>query len=696
MANTRDFLLELGAEEMPPKAIKHLADSLAAHLQKRLHAAELTFDGIKTYAAPRRLAVLVDHLLTKQPDKSVEIRGPAVTVAFDADGAPTVAGKKFAESCGVDFSKLERLETAKGAWLVCKNKKIGQNAAELLPDIVSKAIKDMSIHRAMRWGNGEYSFVRPVHWLVMIFGSQVIDAKIFGIDSSNKTYGHRFHYDRTIALSHPQEYETMLAQKGFVIADFAKRREKIKDSVLSAVAQRDAAYQAVIDDNLLNEVTGMVEWPTILLGEFPVHFLELPKEILITCLEHHQRCFPVVDAAQKLLPLFVVVSNLESLDPAQVVKGNERVVRARLADAEFFYRSDLRFTLDSFLEKLKTVVFQANLGSMYDKTLRIEKLTTHLAQSLNVNIDHVDRAAHLCKCDLVCTTVGEFPELQGIMGGYYAQQQYEPEPIVTAIKEHYLPKFAKDNLPSTSEGQVLAIADRIDTLIGAFGINKMPTGEKDPLGLRRAAIGVLRIILEKSLPVDLKVLCEQAYSTYQVALENSAAVQQALDFILERLRVLMEEQGTNPNIVNAVLARNPTKPIDIHKRIEAINYFLTLPEAETLCAAHKRVNNILNKADYVADKGFDCRLVVEAVEQQLADAIAEKKSAIRPLYEAGQYREALQLLAEIKSVVDDFFKIVMVMDADPNLRNNRLALLADLRELFIWVADLSLLGSRHD
>lgn len=691
MSNSHDFLLELGSEELPPKELTNLVGSLAMHLEKNLRAAELTFDFIRTFATPRRLAVLVSNLLKSQPDKNLEIRGPAVSVAIDANGFPTVAGKKFSENCGVEFAKLDRIENEKGAWLICRTKKVGAKTTELLPSIVAKTIKEISIHRAMKWGCGEFTFVRPLHWIVMLYGSLTIETKIFDVISSNKTYGHRFHYPKPITILEPTHYEMQLSQKGFVIADFVKRREKIHELIMQAVMAKYPGSHALIEEALLNEVAGLVEWPVALVGEFSPHYLELPPEIIITCLEHHQRSFPIINQTKKLIPAFVVVSNIESLDPERLIKGNERVIRARLTDAEFFYRSDLRFTLDSFIEKLKLVVFQTKLGTLYDKTLRLEKLVTSIAQKINANIDYSDRAAHLSKCDLMTSMVGEFPELQGVVGYYYALQQYEPEEVALAIKEQYLPKFAKDSLPTTASGQVLAIADRIDTLVGAFSINKVPTGEKDPLGLRRAAIGIIRIILEKSLALDLKELCELAYNNYESAPENAAAVKQAVDFIIERMRAFAEEQGIKSNVINAVLARKSTKPLDIFKRLDAVSYFLTLPEAEALSSAHKRVNNILNKANINAEIKFNCDLVEEKIEQNLADEIAAKNELIIPLYKERNYREALKILSGIKPVVDEFFDKVMVMAEKEKVRNNRLALLTDLRELFNHVADLSLL-----
>lgn len=686
----RDFLFEIGTEEMPPKQINNLVEALAARLKQGIENLGLKFSQVKTFATPRRLAVLIYDLSSKQPDQEVEMRGPAVKVAFDAAGNPTVAAKKFAESCGVNIDALKRFETAKGSWLICKTKKIGQNTAELLPTIVANALKNLPMPRAMRWGFGKYTFVRPVHSLVMLFGNVTIQTEFFGIKTSNQTYGHHFLHPAAITITEPKQYAEILKQN-YVIADFAERRDLIVSKIKDALKNIKNA-QALISAELLDEVTGLVEWPVALIGSFPENFLELPPEVLITTLEHQQRYFPIVDENQKLIARFVVISNLASKNPAQVIAGNERVINARLTDAEFFYHTDLKFSLDSYLEQLSGAVFQAKLGSIYDKTLRVGKIAMVISKELEVNQVHVARAVQLSKCDLMTTMVGEFPELQGVMGYYYALKQNEPEPVAKALLEQYLPRFAEDKIPESKIGAALAIADRLDTLVGMFGINKLPTGEKDPLGLRRAAIGVIRIIIEMSLNLDLVALLELAKQNYAaLALENTAAVNQVLDFIYERLRSWYLDQGGKANIFNAVVAKRPSKLLDFKKRLDAVNYFQNLPDAEALSMAEKRVNNILQKASIKTQATLNPKLFKEIAEKELASAIEKLTPALQKLFRAEDYQAALYKLTEIKPAIDNFFDQVMVMVDDEKIRRNRLRLLSDLHELFNYIADISLL-----
>jgi glycyl-tRNA synthetase beta chain len=685
-----DFLLEIGTEELPPKNLEYLAEGLAANLQKGLQAAFLDHGKVTTFATPRRLAVLVAKLASKQQDKAVELRGPAVSIAFDERGNLTAAGKKFIESAGVSIAQLERHKNPKGEYVVCKTTKIGLETPQLLPAIVTAALKNLPIHRPMRWGNGALSFVRPVHWVVMMYGSNVIEANILGVPAGNLTYGHRFLHPHAILLSDAQSYETALNKPGYVVANFNKRTELIRHQMAN-LTTRLPKGEIVIDEELLHEITGLVEWPVAMIGEFDHNFLELPQEVLICVMQQQQKCFPVIGADKKIQPYFILVSNIISKEPQIIIKGNERVIQARLTDAEFFYKSDLVFTLDSYLEKLKTTVFQTNLGTVYDKTLRLAKLATVVAEFIGANTAFAERAAKIAKSDLMTTMVGEFPELQGIMGYYYALQQFEPEEVAIALKEQYLPRFAKDKIPDTKVGSALALADRIDTLIGAFAINKIPTGEKDPLGLRRAAIAILRIILAKNLDIDLRVLFAQALQNYQEAIEalkNVNPIEQALNFVFERLRVWYVEEGIEANIVNAVLERRPTKPLDFKRRIEAVSYFKTLPAAETLSNAHKRVNNILQKAGFAGTTKFNKKLLTDAAEINLAAQITRIKKLITPLYSQGNYKAALTLLSEIKSAVDQFFDTVMVMAEEQSVRNNRLALLNELRELIIYIADI--------
>lgn len=687
MSDTNDFLLEIGTEELPAKRMREVAAVLAANVEKGLKHHSLAHKEIKFFVTPRRLAVLVSGLVSKQPDQHIELRGPAAKIAYDEFGDPTTAAHKFAASCGVEITKLERHKTEKGEWVVCRTQKAGVATEKLLPEIINQAVKCLPVAKQMRWGDGKITFIRPVHWLVLLYGTTAINAEILGVNSSNKTFGHRFLYPQEIVIPEPSRYEELLEKTGKVIADFDKRLQIVRTEVQNATK----SGTPLLDEDLLIEVTGLVEWPVVLVGTFDKHFLEIPQEVLITSLQHQQRCFPVVNAEGKLLPIFIVISNIVSKDPRRVIEGNERVIRARLTDAEFFYRTDSQFTLDSYLERLKLTVFQNKLGSVYDKTQRLIKLSIFLAQKLNVNESQASRAALLAKCDLMATMVWEFPELQGIMGYYYALAQFEPDVIAIALKEQYLPRFAKDKIPESVIGCILAIADRADTLVGLFGMNKLPTGEKDPLGLRRAAAGILRIILEKNIDLDLLMLFTQAKEFYAVVLENAEVVQQVMRFIYERLRAWYLENGGSANVFSAVLARNPTNLIDFKKRLDAVTFFQTLPEAETLSLAHKRVNNILTKAELPTDAKFNNKLAKESEEKILAKEVMEKIPVIQKLCQERDYNGALRSLADLKPAIDNFFDKIMVMDENKKLRINRLCLLKDLHELFISVADISLI-----
>ena len=687
MSEVKNFLFEIGTEELPPKTLFKVAANLATNVENGLKHAGLSHGAIKFFATPRRLAVLVFDLVTKQPDHTLELRGPAVTVAYDQEGKPTKALQKFLENNGITINQLEKLETPKGAWVVAHKKKSGRATDELLPEIINQALESLHTPKQMRWGNGKYTFIRPVHWLLMLYGNEIVPATVFGKTSSNVTYGHRFHHPAAITITSPEKYAEILAEQGFVIAEFEARKQMI----FSAVQNKTNIGKVLIDENLLNEVTGLVEWPVVLLGTFDAHFLEVPQEVLLVALEAQQRYFPVVDQEGKLLPHFVLVSNIKSSEPVRVITGNEKVLRARFTDAEYFYRTDLQFTLDSLIDRLKQAVFQDKLGSIYLKTERLAKLTSFLAEKVGVATALAKRAAELSKADLVTTMVFEFPELQGVMGYYYALQQFESESVAIALKEQYLPRFAQDKIPDTDLGAILAISDRLDTLVGFFGINKIPTGEKDPQGLRRAATGILRIILERKLNLDLKELLEFANSCYSPELENTLATKQVLDFILERLRAMYLENGGDANVYNAVLATHPTKPLDFQQRLAAINFFKTLAEAEALSAAHKRVNNILNKTTISDEIKFSPKLAKEVAEKALAEIIEKNKAVIATLAQQGNYKEALELLATFKPAIDAFFDSTMVMVENEKLRNNRLALLRDLRALFLSIADISLI-----
>jgi len=681
----KDFLFEIGTEELPPQHIGELVASLAANIEKGLKEHALTYASVKTYSTPRRLAVLITNLIAWQPDQSFELRGPPIEIAFDKNNQPTVAAEKFAKTCGMAIDQLGQIEDKKGKFLFCKTTKAGKTTTALLPEIVITSIKKLPIHRPMHWGDSKISFVRPVHWVVMLFGAKIISTEILGIKTSNQTFGHRFHYPQAIVIPEAGQYEELLEKVSFVIADSAKRRQKICEQIAAKVK----TGSAIINENLLNEVTDLVEWPIALIGSFDPHFLEMPREVLITLMEKQQRYFPITDGAKKLLPQFVIISNIESKNQAQVIAGNERVIRARLTDAEYFYRNDLRFDLISYSDKLKAVVFQTKLGSLYDKTLRLKLLAGFIAAKINANIEHTERAAELSKCDLMTSMVWEFPELQGIMGDYYARV-CEPKIVATALKEQYLPRFYQDEIPTSDVGCALALADRVDNLIGLFGINKMPSGEKDPFGLRRAATGIVRIILEKKLELDLKELLEQAWLNYAAVLENNDAITQALHFIYERLRYMYAERGESANVFRAVLARMPTDLLDFEKRFAAVTEFNKLAEANDLIEIYKRVKNILSKADKeegFIDIRFNKELAIEPAERNLAEVIEKEAQTINELYKNKNYFEVLATLVKAKPALSKFFDEVMVMAEDKKLRLNRLALLKDLQNLFTLVAD---------
>lgn len=696
--NSRDFLLEIGVEELPAHQVTALVESLAKNVQQELVANKLKHGAVKAYATPRRLAIFVEQLVDRQPDNIDTVKGPALSVAFDAQGNPTVAAEKFAQSCGVSVAQLERCETPKGQWLVCDVKRIGATIQQLLPAMIGKVIKSLVLSRSMRWLDQDISFIRPVRWAVLLYGTEVIQTEILGVVTSNVTYGHRFHCPGPININQPANYAELLLTRGYVVPDLQQRCELIRAQMALIIAELGCDVAATIDEKLLQEVVCLVEWPVVLVGKFAEHFLQLPAEVLLSTLKQKQRCFPLVNKDGQLLASFIMVSNIASKDPQKVIVGNERVVRARLSDAEFFYKNDIQHSLDSYLPKLQATVFHAGLGSLYAKTERLVKLSAVIAEQIGIDSKDVQRAAQLSKCDLLTSMVGEFPELQGIMGYHYALQQQEIAGVAIALKEQYLPRFAHDALPSTTVGCVLAIADRLDTLCGCFLINKIPTGEKDPFGLRRAAIGIIRIILEQKLLLDLRELLQCAIGNYEMDAANVGAVQnteKTLNFILERLRAWYLDKGVAANLLTAVMACD-TGPlsniVDFDRRVQAVTYFQTLPEAEALSMANKRVVNILHKNNCVAvNLTLNERLLLEPAEQLLASQLVDLTPKFMSLYAAGDYEAALSLLAQLKSAVDGFFDTVTVMVDDIELRNNRLALLQQLKQLFSCIADIALL-----
>ncbi|KPJ68038.1 MAG: hypothetical protein AMJ43_01080 [Coxiella sp. DG_40] len=693
MTTTNDFLIEIGTEELPPNSLQQLSLSLAENLQKGLQKAGINHGRANVYVTPRRLAVLIKDLIDKQQNQKVERRGPSWDVAFDKDGKATKAALSFAKSCGVSVEQLQKTQTDKGAWVVCKKKQTGEKTITLLPNIVKEAVRTLPISRPMRWNSGEQEFVQPVHWIVLLYGNNVIKTDLFALEAGRETYGHRFHCKEKILITKPGEYVQILEQKGFVIADFEKRKAIIRKQIETIASKYG---KSKIDEVLLNEVTGLVEWPVALLGSFAKHFLRLPQEVLILSLQKHQKCFPIFDKKNKLLPYFITICNIRSKNPKRVIRGNERVINARLNDAEFFYNTDLKQPLDSHLNQLKNIIFQAKLGSLFDKTSRVAKLAEYISKQTAADLKQTNRAAMLAKTDLVTEMVKEFPELQGIMGFYYAMFYKEPKEVATALKEQYLPRFAGDELPKTKIGQALAIADRIDTLVGNFGVNQVPSGDKDPFGLRRAALGVLRIIQENQLPLDLEKLLVIAAQNYGFKIDHKLI----LDFLFERLHFWYLDKGVTPQVFASVLARFPTEPTDFDKRIQAVTEFQKLPEAEFLAIAVKRVRNILRdffKKCSQQDKEkilsgiFKVALLREPAEQDLAKQIIAQEKAVKSLYERKEYIKALAVLAKLKQPIDKFFDTVMVMTDDQELRNNRLTLLQKLEDLFLHVADISLL-----
>lgn len=684
MTKVDDFLFEIQTEELPPKALLNLAQNFKDQVEQRLQKAELTYKDIKFYATPRRLAIYISQLASGTKEQIVERKGPAKNAAFDKDGKPTQACMGFARSVGVTPDQLETTVTPQGEYLSYKQCVPGKSVAELLPGIIEQSLNALPIPKRMRWGDSDVQFVRPVHAAIMLYGADVIPATILGLKTDRVTYGHRFHAPEALSIPHANQYEELLA-KNYVIADFDKRRKEI-------LQQAQALGNILVtSDSFLDEVTNLVEWPVALMGSFDKEFLQIPQEVLISSMQDHQRYFPVI-ANKKLLPNFVTISNIQSHDPQQVIHGNERVLRARLADAAFFFEADKKETLDARVERLKTIVYQAKLGTLHDKTTRVAHLADIIARLVNSDVELAKRAATLAKADLTTNMVNEFPELQGTMGSYYAIAAKEPVEVATAIAEHYQPRFAADKTAATPTGQVLALADRIDTLAGSFGINQIPTGDKDPYGLRRAAIGIIRTLVENKINLDLQPLFAAALAGYKVKLDNPQSLQQLLVFIQERLRAWYQEQGVSADIFASVAALNIHNPVDMDARIRAVQTFKKLSAAETLSIANKRVSNILSKySEKITATIVDPKFFDNSAEQELARQLEVKSVVIAKLSQAHQYEKALQELAELRQPIDNFFDQVMVMTDDKPKRENRLILLSNLRSLFLQVADIALL-----
>lgn len=686
MVEQHDLLIEVGTEELPPKALRRLAEAFADGARAGLAKHELRHGELRYYATPRRLAVLMRDVPIAQADRVVERRGPSLNAAFDEEGNPTKASLGFARSCNVTVNELARLETEQGAWLVCRSVQHGVATRELIPAIAEQALATLPVPKRMHWGSLRAEFVRPVHWLVLLFGDEIIDAELYGVCAGRETRGHRYHHPAPIYIATPSSYAPLLETEGHVVPDFDARKEAIRGEIVETA--RAAGGTAVIDEALLDEVTALVEWPVALLGDFEPRFLKLPPEPLISTMKGNQKYFHLVDGAGKLLPHFITVCNIDSRDMAQVRAGNERVIRPRFADAAFFWEQDRRQTLERRCEQLKNVLFQAKLGSLYDKSARIAALAAEIARELNADRALAEQAARLAKCDLLTHMVSEFPELQGVMGRYYALAEGLPVGLAEALEEQYLPRHAGDRLPATATGRALAIADKLDTLVGIFAIGQIPSGDKDPYALRRAALGSLRTIIECALPLDLGVLLRRAVHSYG-GVANDGIASAVFDFMMERLRAYYLDVGIRPDVFEAVLANRPMRPHDFDLRIRAVAAFRELPEAESLTAANKRIRNILKQAEGETLAEVHPAQLAEPAERALHRQLESVRGEVARLFDASDYTAALTRLAVLREPVDDFFDKVMVMTDDAALRRNRIALLANLHGLFSRAADLS-------
>lgn len=685
---TQNFLVEIGTEELPPKALKTLATSFADNVEAELNQAGLTFDKIEWFAAPRRLAVKVLNLATQQPSKEIEKRGPAVSAAFDAEGKPTKAAEGWARGCGITVDQAERIVTDKGEWLVHRAKIEGQPTKNLLTDIVANALAKLPIPKPMRWADKTVQFIRPVHTVTMLLGDELIEGEILGVASARTIRGHRFLGEKEFEIQHADQYPQLLREKGSVVADFNERKAEIlaksqaKATALGGVAD--------IEESLLEEVTSLVEYPNVLAAKFEERFLAVPAEALVYTMKGDQKYFPIYDKDGKLLPHFIFVSNINPEDPTAIIEGNEKVVRPRLTDAEFFFKTDLKQKLVDRLPRLETVLFQQQLGTLKDKTDRIEQLAGEIAKQIGADEAKAKRAGLLSKCDLMTNMVFEFTDTQGVMGMHYARHDGEDEEVAVALNEQYMPRFAGDELPKSLVASAVALADKFDTLTGIFGIGQAPKGSADPFALRRAALGALRIIVEKNLPLDLEDLVKKSTALFGDKLTNQNVVADVVDFMLGRFRAWYQDEGIAVDVIQAVLARRPTRPADFDARVRAVSHFRTLDSAEALAAANKRVANILAKAE--GDIGaIDVALCVEPAEQVLAQSVLSLAKEVEPLIAQGEYTAVLDKLAGLRQPVDNFFDNVMVNAEDAKLRQNRLAILNTLQGLFLQVADISLL-----
>ena len=683
--SAQDFLVELGTEELPPKALNTLADAFLAGIEKGLQTAGLKFEAKKVYAAPRRLAVLLTALETQQPDRNINLDGPPRQAAFDADGNPTQAALGFAKKCGVELSEIDQ----SGPKLRFSQVITGKPTASLLPTIVEDSLNDLPIPKRMRWGARKEEFVRPTQWLVMLLGDQVIDCTLLAQKAGRDSRGHRFHHPESVRITSPANYLNDL-RAAYVLADANERRELISKRTEELARLQEGT--AIVPPSLLDEVTALVEWPVPLVCSFEERFLDVPQEALITTMQDNQKYFCLLDVDGKLLPRFITVANIESKDPQQIIAGNEKVVRPRLTDAEFFFKQDKKQKLEDFNLRLQNVVFQEKLGSVYDKAVRVSKLAAYIAPRIGGDAAWAARAGLLSKCDLATEMVGEFPEMQGVAGYYYALNDGEPDDVALALNEQYMPRGAGAELPSTLTGAAVAIADKLDTLVGIFGIGMLPTGSKDPYALRRAALGVLRILIDKKLDLDLTQAVVFAVGQFGTKVKQAGLAEQVLEFVFDRLRARYEDEGVDVSVYLSVRALQPGSALDFDQRVQAVQAFRKLPEADALAAVNKRVSNLLSKADNLGTAEVDPSLFADAKEFSLNSAIAKAENAVKPLIAERDYAQALARLASLREPVDAFFEAVMINADDASVRKNRYAMLARLRGLFINIADISVLG----
>ncbi|MCP3687372.1 MAG: glycine--tRNA ligase subunit beta [Gammaproteobacteria bacterium] len=680
-------LIELGTEELPPKALETLMQDFSALMSKALEDSGLTAPSVEAFATPRRLALLFRDIPLRQPDQSIEKRGPALKAAYDMDGNPTKAALGFANSCGVKIEQLVQRETDKGAWLYFENTAPGLSLAELLPDMLNQVLIRLPIPRRMRWGNSDAEFVRPLRWLVLMIDDSLVEASILGIDSTTYSYGHRFHAPDKVEIDRAEQYETTLLSQGLVMSNFETRRQAIYRLVESTAGRLGGVAQ--IEDALLEEVTALVEYPVAISGEFDAEFLQVPQEVLVMTMQDNQKYFAVFDESQKLMPYFITIANIDSKNPDVVARGNERVIRPRFADAQFFFKQDRRQALSALRDSLDRVVFQEQLGSIGDKVERVAILAGSIATEIGADVALVQQATQLCKCDLMTEMVGEFPKLQGVMGRYYAEHDQVPPLVSLAIEQHYWPRYAGDNLPQNKIAQCLALADRLDSLVGIFAIGQKPSGVKDPFALRRAALAIVRIIIEQDLPLDIQKLCQLAAQGLSGKVGAEAIVDDAVDYIFDRLKSYYQEQGIVYDMVDAVLAVSPTLLRDCDRRVQALHQFQSHAAASALAAANKRISNILKKQALLELPAIDQDIFCEDAEKQLNEQIENLRGKAEKLFAKGSYLEGLELLAQLRPAVDKFFDEVMVMVEDPAIKNNRLALLDQLLQCFRQVADFS-------